>query len=462
MTTTIPPISSFPDAPDPNDPDNFNTDAIAWVSHWNDTAVGEFNAFKTAANTQAGENNATAAQVALDAAAAEQAAAAAGAILWVSGTTYAVGDTRISPANLQAYRRKTNGAGTTDPASDTTNWTRVVIAGFTRQTARTSNTILGATDHATEVPYSSGTFTQTFTAAATLGAGWWCVLANEGSGDVTLDPDSSEQIDGLTSYKMYPGEKRWVYCDGTAFNSIVLKSFARTYTSSDTFTKPPGYSSFEGEIWGAGGSGARGNTVSGGAGGACVPFKRPSSDFGTETITIAGTTSGRGTNGAGSDGSNSTLGSLVTGYGGQGGPTSGGGARGGGTLSAGSSIGSGKPASDASPYSSNGFGGGYGSGGANSGDSHYGGGAGGGYVTSTSVAAGGSSYYGGGGGGGHENTAGNGAGGTSIRGGNGGAGSASNASGESDGAAPGGGGGGTGGGTSGSGARGECRIRGVI
>lgn len=41
---------------------------------------------------------------------------------WVSGTTYAQGKTVRSPANHQLYVRIVAGAGTTDPASDGTNW----------------------------------------------------------------------------------------------------------------------------------------------------------------------------------------------------------------------------------------------------------------------------------------------------------------------------------------------------
>jgi hypothetical protein len=41
---------------------------------------------------------------------------------WVSGTTYAQGKTVRSPANHQLYVRIVAGAGTTDPASDSTNW----------------------------------------------------------------------------------------------------------------------------------------------------------------------------------------------------------------------------------------------------------------------------------------------------------------------------------------------------
>lgn len=41
---------------------------------------------------------------------------------WVSGTTYAIGKTVRSPTDHQRYVRIVAGAGTTDPASDTTNW----------------------------------------------------------------------------------------------------------------------------------------------------------------------------------------------------------------------------------------------------------------------------------------------------------------------------------------------------
>ena len=41
---------------------------------------------------------------------------------WVSGTTYALGKTVRSPTDHQRYVRVVAGAGTTDPASDATNW----------------------------------------------------------------------------------------------------------------------------------------------------------------------------------------------------------------------------------------------------------------------------------------------------------------------------------------------------
>lgn len=42
--------------------------------------------------------------------------------VWVSGTTYSIGEVRVSPIDWQSYRRITAGAGTTDPSLDTTNW----------------------------------------------------------------------------------------------------------------------------------------------------------------------------------------------------------------------------------------------------------------------------------------------------------------------------------------------------
>lgn len=48
--------------------------------------------------------------------------------IWVTGTTYTIGDVRFSPIDFQSYRRKTAGAGATDPSLDTTNWQRVEVS----------------------------------------------------------------------------------------------------------------------------------------------------------------------------------------------------------------------------------------------------------------------------------------------------------------------------------------------
>lgn len=121
-----PQISPLPNPPSRSQsPDTFSTDADAFL--------GALPDFQTEANAQADYLDALAAAVDVDAAAAaadaDTASAAATAALaaadvglWVSGTTYAIGDNVISPISFQTYRRKTNGAGTIDPSLDATNW----------------------------------------------------------------------------------------------------------------------------------------------------------------------------------------------------------------------------------------------------------------------------------------------------------------------------------------------------
>lgn len=151
----------------------------------------------------------------------------------------------------------------------------ITVGASLVRSARSSNTILGADDKGKLIDITSGTFTQTFTAAATLGDGWYCYIRNSGTGDITLDPNASETIDGLTSYIMYPGEVRLMQCDGTAFYTVVLSSFYKVFTASGDFTKPPGYTAFEGFLWAGGGAGRRGAAGTnryGGMGGGCCPI----------------------------------------------------------------------------------------------------------------------------------------------------------------------------------------------
>ena len=136
MATTPPPaISGLPAAPDPNDRSTFNTRAYPWAAAL-PTLSTEIAAVATNVKANADDAKVNAdiavaqvplatAQVALATAQAglsQQAAASAGSIAWLSGTTYAVGDLRYSPLNFQTYRRKTAGAGTTDPSADAAGW----------------------------------------------------------------------------------------------------------------------------------------------------------------------------------------------------------------------------------------------------------------------------------------------------------------------------------------------------
>ena len=187
--------------------------------------------------------------------------------------------------------------------------------------ARTSNTALSSANKGNLIDITSGTFTQTFDSCSSLGNGWFCYIDNSGTGNITLDPSGSETIDGLASYIMYPGEVRLVQCDGTTLRTVVLNSFYLTFTTSGTFTKPPGYLAFGVDAVAGGGSGAKDGFATGGAGGAGVIGDYAASLFGTTTtITVgSGGAAVSTANTAGSNGGNTTVGSLVTAYGGRGG-----------------------------------------------------------------------------------------------------------------------------------------------
>lgn len=391
-------------------------------------------------------------------------------------TTAFVGATAFSAA-LPSQTGNSGKYVTTDGSN--ASWATVTPPQVVRQ-ARTSNTILAAGDSQNLIDITSGTFSQTFTEAATLASGWFVYLRNSGSGLITLDPNGAELIDGLATYIMYPGECRLVQCTGTAFTSVVLTPFNYTTASTVTFTTPPGYAFFGGLLWGGGGGGGRSNAlgvaVGGGGGGACVPFVLTPSKLGTsKTITIGagGTAVTSPTAAAGGTGGTSDIGStLALAYGGGGGGGNavdrfgggGGGSMGAGNAGTASNGIGGLPARQtfnviATP--SVGTAGGYSGTTEDSGaNAEYGGGAGGYGTVSGHIA--GNTLYGGGGGGGVSAANAVGTVGTSkFGGGSGGAGSSAGAA--SAGSVPGGGGGANQtGSTSGAGGAGQCIIWGIV
>lgn len=314
------------------------------------------------------------------------------------------------------------------------------------RSARTSNTMLAAADKGKLIDITSGSFTQTFDAAATLGDGWWCRIRNSGTGDITLDPDGAETIDGLANFVMYPGEVRLVQCDGVELRSIVLNSFYKVFETSGTLTVPPGYRWLDTLTWGGGNSGQKTGSASnalGGGGGGCFPATIPVEILGASVaITVGAGGAARTGSQTGAKGGASSIGSFVVVcmFSGTSAPENGGAVTAAGTAPM-EPEGESNAAFGRSPAGPNN-------------QSVYGG-------TSAAITGAGAKAVYGAGCGGSTNGATAYAGGTSIFGGNGGA--AGDAVSGVDGSIPGGGGGGTRTGSrSGAGARGEVRIWGVI
>jgi hypothetical protein len=95
-------------------------------------------------------------------------------------------------------------------------WLVIRTLDETFTVARSSNTILAGSDIG-KFFKATGTFTQTLTAAATLLDGWFCWYRNNGTGVITIDPNSSELIDGAATIDIYPGECVLIQCDATGF-----------------------------------------------------------------------------------------------------------------------------------------------------------------------------------------------------------------------------------------------------
>lgn len=294
----------------------------AWPSRFSirDTYNGGASAFGNALPSFVSAANTLFLECMGDSARAAALAETRGAIKWISGTSYADGFTVWSPANFMTYRRKGAGGGTTDPSADSANWQELTFRPKITREARSSNTVLTSLDIGKLINITSA-YTQTFAPCASLGAGWWCIIYSSSSNASQLNPDGSELIDGLLSYFMYAGEARIIMCDGSALRSVVLKPFYQRFTSSTTFTTPPGYRAIGGLLWGGGESGERTNSLEsnskGGAGGGLTRFLLPVSVIGaSQSLTIG--SGGAAVTGVanGNPGGNTTFGSLATGYGG--------------------------------------------------------------------------------------------------------------------------------------------------
>jgi hypothetical protein len=85
---------------------------------------------------------------------------------------------------------------------------------------------------------TANTFTVSLTAAATLGAGFWCWVWNTSDTSthvITIDPNASETIDGATTLLLRRGEGMQIICNGTNWHTgdkKTMRGYAENITST--------------------------------------------------------------------------------------------------------------------------------------------------------------------------------------------------------------------------------------
>ena len=257
-------IPTPPVAPNPLGT-NFAAEALAFTQ-WMHTAAPEFNTAVNDANAAVGD----AEQAVLDAAAqvglaTTQAGNASSSATTASGHAIAADTARANAviakdaaedardmsqnyaalagaaAGLPAFAGQALKALRVNGAESGVEWTdQFPVASITRALKTSAYTLVLADKGA--LIDCSGTWTLGFTAAATLGAGWWCYVRNVGTGHITADPDASELIDGVTSGAIRPGMTLLIQCDGTAFHCLRVGPHVamEVLTSGTSWTAPLG------------------------------------------------------------------------------------------------------------------------------------------------------------------------------------------------------------------------------
>ena len=88
-------------------------------------------------------------------------------------------------------------------------------------TAKTDNYTVVAGDAAKEFEFNKASaVTCSLPAAATAGNGFNLILRNIGSGDLTVDPNGAETIDGESTLTVSTDETYWIRCDGSNWRSL--------------------------------------------------------------------------------------------------------------------------------------------------------------------------------------------------------------------------------------------------
>ncbi len=87
-------------------------------------------------------------------------------------------------------------------------------------TTFSTNYTTGTSDRAKVLVWTGGAGTLSFDGAPVLGSDWFVNVRNSGTGDLTLDPTSSEQINSASTLTLSPGDSAIVVTNGVQFWTI--------------------------------------------------------------------------------------------------------------------------------------------------------------------------------------------------------------------------------------------------
>lgn len=136
-----------------------------------------------------------------------------------TGSTVTEGQFKTS---ISAQRDYLSGLLGTDGAAATAlSSLGVPFNGVSNKTA--AYTVVEA-DRGKLINCSNGSWTLSLTAATTLAAGFEIAVKNSGTGVITIDPSTTEQIDSATTTTLAANESCVVICDGTGFVTVARSS----------------------------------------------------------------------------------------------------------------------------------------------------------------------------------------------------------------------------------------------
>lgn len=108
------------------------------------------------------------------------------------------------------------------------------FAGRFRRVQTKSGAYTAVLNDNSSILRTSGTWTLSGTAVATLGNGWEIIVYNDGSGTITFDPSGAELVNGAATLTIAASTWACIWCDGSAFRAVGGRTDSINLATTDT------------------------------------------------------------------------------------------------------------------------------------------------------------------------------------------------------------------------------------